>query len=418
MKEIRSRDELKGSCDEDEDVDEEIVELQLELGECADSFNLENAVCNHGFFMMAPNRWIPSKKTLERPLRLANSITSLTVSIQQPHHHHHYLLVRVHGVHHLSSQDQQAILIQVARMLRISTKDERDVQKFHSMHPEAKKRGFGRIFRSPTLFEDAIKSILLCNCTWMRTLKMSRELCKLQLELSSGLICHDVLIGRKKGTTNSIGRRKGLKRKLQATYKNSSDDEDAAAAAGLLGNFPSPQELAKLNAKMLEERCNLGYRATRILNFSKRVASGKLELKEPEDLVNDYDYDNHDDTNAVPVPYLQLQQNLMKVKGFGPFACTNVLMCSGYYRQVPKDSETIRHCVQIHGRKNCNKKTIGAIIQEIYGKYSPFQCLAYWFELLDYYEAKHGRLSELPNSSYGIVTGSIDMSQVVKKIGT
>ncbi|KAL6971805.1 hypothetical protein U1Q18_031486, partial [Sarracenia purpurea var. burkii] len=54
---------------------------------------------------------------------------------------------------------------QVARMLRLSAKDEKDVQEFHKVHPDAKRKGFGRLFRSPTLFEDVVKSMLLCNCT-------------------------------------------------------------------------------------------------------------------------------------------------------------------------------------------------------------------------------------------------------------
>lgn len=46
---------------------------------------------------------------------------------------------------------------QVYRMLRISVRDERNLCEFQKVHPKAKKKGFGRIFRSPTLFEDAIK---------------------------------------------------------------------------------------------------------------------------------------------------------------------------------------------------------------------------------------------------------------------
>lgn len=49
----------------------------------AEHFNLEKAVCNHGFFMMAPNNWVPSTKTLTRPLRLPNhDETSVIASIQ------------------------------------------------------------------------------------------------------------------------------------------------------------------------------------------------------------------------------------------------------------------------------------------------------------------------------------------------
>ena len=32
------------------------------------------------------------------------------------------------------------------------------------MHPASREAGFGRVFRSPTLFEDMVKCILLCNC--------------------------------------------------------------------------------------------------------------------------------------------------------------------------------------------------------------------------------------------------------------
>lgn len=38
------------------------------------------------------------------------------------------------------------------------------VIEFQMVHEEARVRGFGRVFRSPTLFEDMVKCILLCNC--------------------------------------------------------------------------------------------------------------------------------------------------------------------------------------------------------------------------------------------------------------
>ncbi|CAA2993195.1 DNA glycosylase [Olea europaea subsp. europaea] len=135
----------------------------MELGENAKSFKLETAVCNHGFFMMAPNYWIPTTKTLMRVLRLSDSITCVTVSISHPSNQN-FLQVEVIGMDKLSSQDEDAILSQVGRMLRISAQDERNIEEFHKVNPQAKKKGFGRLFRSPTLFEDVIKSILLCNC--------------------------------------------------------------------------------------------------------------------------------------------------------------------------------------------------------------------------------------------------------------
>lgn len=155
--------------------------LFLRLGESKSSFDLEKAVCNHGFFMMAPNRWIPKSKTLERPVRLADSTRSVKVSILKPciSVHKDTLLVRVHDIspNDISKQDEVAILEQVRRMLRISHKDEQDVKQYQqkllhlhlSEDNDNDKPGSGRLFRSPTLFEDLVKCLLLCNCKYIYT---------------------------------------------------------------------------------------------------------------------------------------------------------------------------------------------------------------------------------------------------------
>ncbi|KAK2974848.1 hypothetical protein RJ640_027899 [Escallonia rubra] len=363
--------------------------VDMPLGECASSFTLENAVCNHGFFMMAPNNWIPSTKTLQRPLRLADSTTSLTVSISQSSRQSLSLLV--HGTDCLSSCDQQAIKAQVARMLRISQKDEKDVQDFQSLHREARKRGFGRLFRSPTLFEDAVKSLLLCNCTFERTLKMAKALCALQQKLSQGLISLPT------SPTPKITKRKRRSKGDKHTEKSTGagkleivrDHDDQ-----FLGNFPNSRELASLNEDILDNHCRLGYRARQILGFARHAERGKFEHIKFEGC--------HDLASEEKI----LHGELKRVKGFGPFACANMLMCLGFYGKIPVDSETVRHVKEVWLTASCFVHTAGTMVDEIYKKYAPFQCLAYWFELLDYYEKQFGKLSELPKSAYGVVTGS------------
>ncbi|KAL6284920.1 hypothetical protein ACE6H2_015849 [Prunus campanulata] len=341
----------------------------LPLGESKSSFNLEKAVCNHGFFMMAPNRWIPSSKTLQRPLRLADSTTCVPVSILHPPNRTS-LLVRVHGVQNISYTDQRAILNQVARMLRISERDEMAVTEYQKVHPEAKEKGFGRVFRSPTLFEDLVKCLLLCNCTWSNTLKMARALCELQFELSN----------------NKASARSGPCKVI-----NQMD-------GGILGNFPTSKELAGFDENtLINDHKVLGYRAKLILKLARDVERGTIRLHEFEKALDDTSF-NQD----------QVFRRLMKIKGFGSYACANALMCIGYYQHVPLDTETIRHLQEVHGRKNCDKKTARKYVAEIYDKYAPYQCLAYWSELLDFYESKFGKLSELPSSSYETVSGSRD----------
>ena len=53
---------------------------------------------------------------------------------------------------------------QVCRMLRLSSSEQQKVLSFQKLHSVARAEGFGRLFRSPTVWEDLIKSILLCNC--------------------------------------------------------------------------------------------------------------------------------------------------------------------------------------------------------------------------------------------------------------
>lgn len=100
-------------------------ELELPLGEAAESFRLEKAVCSHGLFMMAPNYWDPLDNTLTRPLRLSldddrsksssssSSSGSVIVSISQQSERPGSLRVRVHGTDSISPQQEHALLVRV-----------------------------------------------------------------------------------------------------------------------------------------------------------------------------------------------------------------------------------------------------------------------------------------------------------------
>ncbi|XP_062089773.1 uncharacterized protein LOC133796318 [Humulus lupulus] len=351
---------------------EGILLMTMAVGSCS-LFDMEKSVCNHGMFMMPPNVWIPSSKSLQRPLRLADDATSLTLSVSQSNH---YLYVRHFSQHsNFSMNDQRVIQEQIVRMLRITESDARDVREFHKVCPRAKETGFGRLFRSPSLFEDAVKSILLCNCTWGRTLKMAEALCKLQYDISQNNV------------DGVSSRTRGVKRKLVYPKENEKVMK--------IGNFPNAREIVSRGENDFMERMSpvLGYRAKHIFKLAKDVHSGKLSvLRELEE--------------ASEKRLCREDMIINKIRGFGPFACANILMCVGHYQKVPVDSETIRHLQQIHGRKKCNKKTIQKEVKEIYDKYAPFQCLAYWMELLEYYENKFGKLSQLPQSSYHTISGS------------
>ncbi|KAK4844742.1 hypothetical protein QYF36_023913 [Acer negundo] len=150
------------------------------------------------------------------------------------------------------------------------------------------------------------------------------------------------------------------------------------------GNFPSSSELANMSQKKLKLRCNVGYRAKYIQQFAKNVESGNIDLNKFEQ--QGYSYD-------------QLYQELKKNKGFGDFTCANVLMCIGFYHNIPTDSETLKLLQKVYSSESAE-----GVAKEIYDKYAPFQCLAYWLDLVNCYEKKVGRLCKLDSSKYDTVT--------------
>nr|GMD43895.1 uncharacterized protein LOC109185598 [Ipomoea batatas] len=451
-----------------------MVVVELPLGDASSTFNLEKAVCSHGLFMMAPNHWDPLTKTLERPLRLsddhhcADHEISVTVRVSHPSDSPQSLRLHVFGTDCLSAQQHQSLMAQVRRMLRLSEEEEKMVREFQEMYGEAKERGFGRVFRSPILFEDMVKCILLCNCQWSRTLSMAKALCELQLELSSSdkkfslSVESDHFIPktpaakekRKKAGVHKCSKNlsarlaeaqatteednilttgsaeivdcppkfKGLSSKDILSDKKedfllgsdisqppsnlcsdnpcSSSDLHSAEAVELntlngVGNFPSPRELAELNESFLAKRCNLGYRAGRIINLARGVVEGRIPLKEIEECCSKPNVSNYD----------ELARQLKEIDGFGPFTCANVLMCLGYYHVIPTDSETIRHLKQVHA-KSSSILTVQKDVEAIYGKYAPFQFLVYWSEIWHFYEEWFGKLSEMPQSGYNRITAS------------
>ncbi|KAJ1420955.1 DNA glycosylase [Sesbania bispinosa] len=287
----------------------------------------------------------------------------------------------------------------------------------------------GRVFRSPTLFEDMVKCILLCNCQWPRTLSMAQSLCELQLELQNVSSCVVAVSGTPKVETEDFipktpaakeSSRKGgspsgvstkgmfLKRKLQLEvdgnlqmdhllasnsnapllptdidgdechgFKSCQDAEEQCSGDGReyfnhTGNFPLPSELANLDESFLAKRCKLGYRASYIKKLAQAIVEDKIQLTQLEELSEGVSLSN----------YKQLEDQLKQIKGFGPFTRANV-----------------------HSR-NSTSRTIEKDVEEIYGKYEPYQFLAYWSEIWDFYEKRFGKLNEMHSSDYKLITAA------------
>ncbi|XP_024545132.1 uncharacterized protein LOC9645043 isoform X1 [Selaginella moellendorffii] len=379
------------------------------------SFSLARVVCSYGFYMMQPNRWLPESGDLERPLRLKDGRAVVTILSEEAPG---MLAVRVLGVEELPEDDREEILSQVKRMLRLSDEEDFLVTGFHALHPKAKEEGFGRLIRSPTLFEDMVKSILLCNCGWGRTLQMARALCELQFELKGAPVGYTKVLAYEKiefavtTVSSSSKKRKSVVarsttksrvKRLQKAFNESMQGAGLAPPEMLeaetgtqafdtqVGAFPTPEELKDLEPDFLSKRCGLGYRSKMLVKLAQDVASGDLELGKfegPEALQGD-----------------SLRCAVLKVYGFGPFCCANVMMLLGNYNVIPADSETLRHLKQFHGMQGVTKQNLAKVVAAVYEKYKPYEFLAYWWEIWRSYEQRFGDLTRMSASEFHQITG-------------
>jgi 3-methyladenine DNA glycosylase/8-oxoguanine DNA glycosylase len=185
-------------------------------------FDLRAAVCSYGYFMLAPNRWEPDSRRLLRPLRDARE-RIVHAQISQTRRGP----LRIRCDRRLSRTEADRVRCQVARMLRI----DEDFTAWRRIHPQARRAGFGRLFRSPDLFEDAVKTITACNVSWSNTITMNRLLC------------------------DRIGG----------------------------GGFPTPRQLAATDPMRLRRSCRVGYRAQRIIGLARSVVRGEMDLPWLED---------------------------------------------------------------------------------------------------------------------------------------
>lgn len=193
---------------------------------------LARDVCSYGYFLLAPTLWEPETRTLSRVLTLEDG--PATVRIAQEGDGRSKLKgpgraggeLRVMADRALSSRERAEAKRQIARMLHMDgAGSEEGVAAFHRVDGRWKKSGRARLFRSPTLWEDVVKTVTSCNVAWPSTVGMNRRLC-------------DVL-GR--------------------------------------GAFPSAEKVARTRVTTLRARCRVGYRDQRMVELAKMFRSGEID---------------------------------------------------------------------------------------------------------------------------------------------
>jgi 3-methyladenine DNA glycosylase/8-oxoguanine DNA glycosylase len=274
-------------------------------------FNFHSVVNSHGWLQLAPFRFDDASQTLFYTDRLSNGRILDYQMSGSPHG------VRVEA-DSLNLAERKEVKEKISWMLGL----DQDFSSFYKVarrEPKlrrAQKLARGRVLRSPTLFEDVVKTILTTNTLWAATKRMTLKL------------------------TTSLG--------------ESSTDSDSRA-------FPTPIQLAASSEKVLRELVRVGYRAPALHELAVRVASGQFDL---EALKNS------------SLPTLELRKELMTINGVGPYAAANLLMLLGRHDFIPIDSWALKVVSHEWYR---NKPITSKEVERRFAKWGKYKGLAYWF---------------------------------------
>ncbi|MFK7759407.1 MAG: hypothetical protein AB8C13_05615 [Phycisphaerales bacterium] len=283
-------------------------------------YDLARDVCSYGYFLLAPNHWDVDHKRILRVLDLPDG-PSLAIIDQQPDSR-----IRARFDRMLSRSEQSSARSQITRMLSLET-SHASIKQFHKCDPRWKKSGRGRLFRSPTLFEDVIKTVTSCNVTWPSTVNMNRRLCE---------VC---------GTKSPSG----------------------------VPSFPSAKKLARTRLGTLRGRCRVGYRDQRIIDLAKIFRKGDI----------DESWLEHTGTDEEVFKFL------ITLPGIGPYAAGNIMQLMGRYSKLALDTESIRHAKAVLKMEGTDAQLMKALTAH-YNRFGEHKFRSYWFEVWCFYESKAG----------------------------
>jgi 3-methyladenine DNA glycosylase/8-oxoguanine DNA glycosylase len=181
------------------------------------------------------------------------------------------------------------------------------------------KKSAGRLLRSPTVWEDLVKTMCTTNCSWALTKIMVRNL------------------------VEKLG---------------------APAGRGKFA-FPTAQAMANIPEQFYRDEIRAGYRSPYFIELAEKVASGKLD---PEAwLESDF---------ATP----ELKKEIKSVKGCGDYAAENLLKLLGRYDGLALDSWLRSQFYKKHNReKVCKDKKI----ERHYSRYGEWRGLAIWCDMTE-----------------------------------
>ncbi len=298
-------------------------------------FNFTSVVNSHGWRQLAPFSYDEAANSLGYTFQLADGrVVQLTLRDGKD-----TLIVETDK---LDRTERKEVLDKAAWMFGLDM----DFSRFYAASgaepklARARKRALGRVLRSPTLFEDVIKTILTTNTLWTATKNMTRKLVDTFGVALTHLHC--------------------IRSAVQVSYPlgNGAGGVDEAPNQKA---FPLPAAIAASSPEYLREAVRVGYRASAIHQLAVRVASGEFDLES---------------LKTSELPTLELRKALMTINGVGPYAAANLLLILGRSDFIPIDSWALK-LVSHEWYKG--KPITAREVEKRFEKWGEFKGLAFWF---------------------------------------
>ncbi|MGH3010713.1 MAG: DNA-3-methyladenine glycosylase family protein [Gaiellaceae bacterium] len=296
------------------------AELPL-AGAGGEPVDLWRAIRSHGLVDLPPMRIDDDARALEITVPLSGT-RPRTVRIEDGRKGHARVTVagRAPG-----ARAADAVLAAVAHVLRL----DEDLSPFYAVAAADRDldwatRGAGRLVRSPTVFEEVVKTICTTNCAWSATERMV-----------GALVEH-------------LGERA------------------AGAPDGPYGRaFPTPEAMAQVDETFYRDVARAGYRGAYLRSLASDVATGTLDLEALGRAGRD---ELSDDDLAV---------QLLALPGVGPYAAAHIMLLLGRYSRLVLDSWTRPKYARLNGGKAVKDTTI----ERRFRRYGPYAGLAFWLVL-------------------------------------
>jgi N-glycosylase/DNA lyase len=291
-------------------------------------FDLVLTVESHGWYDLAPWRWDRERRVLGRPIRLSGGRAVYAEVAEGPRG----LVFRAVAQGPVASAETREARDALGTCLAL----DEDLAPFRARVealeairaagrgkdlPDLRwvlARGAGRLLRSPTVFEDAVKTLCTTNCTWAVTRGLVSRLCE----------------------------RLGEHAPLDSV------------------TFPTAPAMAARDERFYREEIRAGYRAPFLVALARGAAEGKVDLEGLR--------------RAGADAAEEIAGRVRALAGFGPYATEHLLRLLGRHGHLALDSWNRAKLARLRGKR---RPPSDRTLRRWYARYGEWAGLAMWLEV-------------------------------------